>query len=102
MNLVPTIAITLGDAAGIGPEVVAKTLRDARLPKGFRFEVLGKPGKRIAPGKSTRSSARLALRALKEAAEGCRDGRFVAMVTGPVQKETIAQIEPGFVGQTEF
>jgi 4-hydroxythreonine-4-phosphate dehydrogenase len=24
------------------------------------------------------------------------------MVTGPVQKETIAQLEPGFVGQTEF
>ena len=40
-KLVPTIAITLGDPAGIGPEVVAKTLRDPRLPKGFRYEVLG-------------------------------------------------------------
>jgi 4-hydroxythreonine-4-phosphate dehydrogenase len=100
---IPTIAITLGDAAGIGPEVVAKTLRDTRLPKGFQFEVLGKPaGKEIAPGKSTRASARMALRALREAARGCREGRFAAMVTGPVQKETIAQIEPGFVGQTEF
>ena len=41
-KILPTIAITLGDPAGIGPEVVAKTLRDPRLPKGFRFEVLGK------------------------------------------------------------
>ena len=98
----PTVAITLGDPAGIGPEVVAKTLREAKLPKGFRFEALGEPGKKITPGKSTQASARIALRALKEAAEGCRDGRFAAMVTGPVQKETIAQIEPGFVGQTEF
>ena len=24
------------------------------------------------------------------------------MVTGPVQKETLAKISPGFVGQTEF
>jgi 4-hydroxythreonine-4-phosphate dehydrogenase len=97
------IAITVGDAAGIGPEVVKKALRDARLPKGFRFEVLGDAaGKTIVPGKSTRASALVALKALKEAARGCRDGRFAAMVTGPVQKETIAQVEPGFVGQTEF
>ena len=33
----PTIAITLGDPAGIGPEVVAKTLRNPRLPKDFQF-----------------------------------------------------------------
>ncbi len=99
----PIIAITLGDAAGIGPEVVAKTLRDPRLPKGFRFEVLGRTvGRGLAPGKLTRTSARLALQALEEAVAGCRAGKFVAMVTGPVQKESLAQIEPNFVGQTEF
>jgi 4-hydroxythreonine-4-phosphate dehydrogenase len=99
----PVIAITLGDPAGIGPEVVAKTLRDPRLPKGFCFEVLGrKKGTGLHPGKSTRAFARVALTALKEAARGCLDGRFAAMVTGPVQKETIAQIAPDFVGQTEF
>jgi 4-hydroxythreonine-4-phosphate dehydrogenase len=98
-----TIAITLGDPAGIGPEVVAKTLRDARLPKGFRFELLGeKSGRGITVGKSTRTSARAALNALEEAAQGCRSGRFAAMVTAPVQKETIAHLQPDFVGQTEF
>jgi 4-hydroxythreonine-4-phosphate dehydrogenase len=98
-----TIAMTVGDPAGIGPEVVEKTLNDARLPKGFRFEVLGEAeGKSITPGKSTQASARIALQALKEAARGCREGRFAAMVTGPVQKETMAQIETAFVGQTEF
>jgi 4-hydroxythreonine-4-phosphate dehydrogenase len=98
-----TIALTIGDPAGIGPEVIAKTLRDPRLARNFRFEVLGlEKSKSIPPGKSTRASARIALDALKEAASGCREGRFAAMVTGPVQKETIAQIEPGFVGQTEF
>jgi 4-hydroxythreonine-4-phosphate dehydrogenase len=102
-KIVPTIAITLGDPAGIGPEIVAKALRDPRLPKGFRFEVLGvKSEKGIRSGKLTKTSARVALKALQEAAHGCRDGRFAAMVTGPVQKETISHLQPDFVGQTEF
>ena len=101
----PTIAITLGDPAGIGPEVVAKTLRDPRLrkEKGFRFEVLGKEsGKGIHPGKLSRTSAHSALKALEEAAQGCLDGRFAAMVTGPVHKLAIARLPYDFVGQTEF
>ncbi len=100
-SVLPIIALTLGDPAGIGPEVIAKTLRDPRLPRGFRYQVLGRRGK-IRPGKSTRASARIALDALEAAVQGCRDRRFAAMVTGPVQKETIARLEPGFVGQTEF
>jgi len=103
MKTLPTIAITLGDPAGIGPEVVAKTLRDPRLPKGFRFEVLGKKrGRGIQPGKLSRTAARSALDALEEAARGCLDGRFAAMVTGPVHKLAITRLQPDFVGQTEF
>lgn len=100
---IPTIAITLGDPAGIGPEVVAKTLRDSRLPKGFQFKVLGtKSGPGISPGKLSKTSARVALKALTEAARGCLDERFAAMVTGPVHKEALAEIQPDFIGQTEF
>jgi 4-hydroxythreonine-4-phosphate dehydrogenase len=99
----PIIAITLGDASGIGPEVTAKVLADRRLPKGFRYEVLGKKsGKGIVPGKPSKASAQAALDALNEAVQGCLEGRFAAMVTGPIQKETMAAISPGFVGQTEF
>jgi 4-hydroxythreonine-4-phosphate dehydrogenase len=104
-NPVPTIAITLGDPAGIGPEVVAKTLRDPRLrkEKGFRFELLGKEsGRGIQPGKLSRPAARSALQALEEAAQGCLSGRFAAMVTGPVHKLAIARLPSDFVGQTEF
>jgi 4-hydroxythreonine-4-phosphate dehydrogenase len=104
-RVLPTIAITLGDPAGIGPEIVAKTLRDPRLrkEKGFRFEVLGrKNGRGIHPGKLSRTSARSALNALEEAAQGCLDGRFAAMVTGPVHKLAIARLPFDFVGQTEF
>jgi len=95
------IAITLGDPAGIGPEVVGKALRDSLLPRGFQFEVLGNATGHT-PGRPTLKSARVAWRALNQAVEGCRSGRFSAMVTGPVQKETLAKVSPGFVGQTEF
>ncbi len=95
------IALTLGDPAGIGPEIVAKTLRDPRLPRGFKFEVLGS-AKGIKAGRCTRRSASIAMAALREAARGCLDGRYAAMVTGPVNKEAIDAIAPGFVGQTEF
>ena len=99
----PIIAITLGDPAGIGPEVVAKTLRDPRLPKGFRYQVLGaKNGQVIRAGKLSKTSARTALKALEDAARGCLEGRYAAMVTGPVHKESLAGISPDFVGQTEF
>jgi len=99
----PTIAITMGDPAGIGPEVIAKTLRDPRLPRGFRYEVLGnKSGRGISPGKLTRTSARSALHSLQVAARGCLDGRFAAMVTGPVHKHAISSLPYNFVGQTEF
>jgi len=99
----PTIAITLGDPSGIGPEVVAKTLRDPRLPKGFCFEVLGqKKGRGIHPGKLSRTAARSAINALEDAAQGCLDGKYAAMVTGPVHKLAIARLPYDFVGQTEF
>ncbi len=102
-KIVPTIAITLGDPAGIGPEIVAKTLRDPRLPKGFKFEVLGEEsGKGITLGKLSPTAARSALKSLKEAAQGCLEGRFAAMVTAPVNKLSLSKIQPDFIGQTEF
>jgi 4-hydroxythreonine-4-phosphate dehydrogenase len=103
MKIFPTIAITLGDPAGIGPEVVAKTLRDPRLPKGFHFEVVGeKESAGIKPGKLSKSSARIALNALTKAARGCLSGKYAAMVTAPVHKLGIARIQSDFIGQTEF
>ena len=102
-NTLPTIALTLGDPAGVGPEVIARTLDDPQLPKSFRFEVLGpEMQNKVQPGRGTEASARIALGALEEAVRGCREGRFAAMVTGPVHKESMARIEPDFVGQTEF
>ncbi|HEY8967372.1 MAG TPA: 4-hydroxythreonine-4-phosphate dehydrogenase PdxA [Candidatus Methylacidiphilales bacterium] len=100
----PVIALTLGEPAGIGPEVVAAALRSPRLPKGFRYEVLGSAAG-VAPGKPTARSAAVALKALEAAAAGWKAGRYAAVVTGPVQKETLIKASKGsfpFPGQTEF
>ena len=102
----PIIAITLGEPAGIGPEVVAAALRSPRLRsvlKGFRYEVLGSTAG-ITPGKPTARSASMALKALEDAAAGWKAGRYAAIVTGPVQKETLIKAGKGFPypGQTEF
>jgi 4-hydroxythreonine-4-phosphate dehydrogenase len=93
----PPIAITVGDTVGIGPEVVKKALNDPELPRDFEFSILGS---KEHPGEPARSRA--ALDALEEATLGCLAGRFAAMVTGPVSKESLARVQPDFVGQTEF
>ena len=63
----PRILITLGDPAGIGPEVIDLALASGDLPAGFEFEVLGDRGAGI-PGKPDARSAQSALDALHEAA----------------------------------
>jgi 4-hydroxythreonine-4-phosphate dehydrogenase len=41
MTYRPTIAITMGDPAGIGPEVIVKALSDARLRNKARYVIYG-------------------------------------------------------------
>ncbi|MEM0981391.1 MAG: 4-hydroxythreonine-4-phosphate dehydrogenase PdxA [Cyanobacteria bacterium P01_H01_bin.58] len=42
-NTLPKLAITLGDPAGIGPEVVLKALANPTLQKAARFTLVGDP-----------------------------------------------------------
>lgn len=95
------IVITLGDAAGVGPEVVDKALASGGLPAGFEFVVLGNrsAGK---PGMPDAASARGALDALEEAVRRMKDGSADAVVTGPVSKEGLQALGFPFPGQTEF
>lgn len=96
------VLITLGDPAGIGPEVVAAALASDRLPAGFTFEVVGDPSNGT-PGKPDDGSAREALRALESAADRwAHDDEVVAVVTGPVAKQQLERVGFRFPGQTEF
>ena len=97
----PEILITLGDPAGIGPEVIDAALASGQLPAGFDFRVIGDRSAGT-PGKPTRESAQAALNALEESARLLRETDAAAVVTGPVSKEGLQSIGFLFPGQTEF
>ena len=97
----PEILITLGDPAGIGPEVIDAALASGQLPAGFDFRVIGDRSAGT-PGKPTRESAQAALNALEESALLLRETDAAAVVTGPVSKEGLQAIGFLFPGQTEF
>jgi 4-hydroxythreonine-4-phosphate dehydrogenase len=98
---VPEILITLGDPAGIGPEVIDAALASGQLPAGFDFRVIGDRSAGT-PGKPTRESAQAALDALDESARLLRETDAAAVVTGPVSKEGLQSVGFPFPGQTEF
>jgi len=98
----PRILITLGDPAGIGPEVVAKALNSGALPSGFDFQVLGETSG-ATPGKPDARSAAQALAALESSVQILKsDADAVAVVTAPVSKASLQGAGFAFPGQTEF
>lgn len=54
------------------------------------------------PGKLSPSNARYVLATLDRACDGCRQGEFAAMVTGPVHKGVINDAGIPFSGHTEY
>ncbi len=114
------LALTCGDPAGIGPEVVEAWLRtageDARevvaigparwlaglpLPPERRIPV-GDAEYAAVPGRPDPAGARLAWAAMERAAAGCLAAEFSGVVTGPVAKAELARVGFPHAGQTEF
>src|SRR6188508_1375916 len=97
----PHIGITLGDPAGIGPEVADAALHSGRIPPEVEYRVIGRcPSCTL--GEPTPDTARAAALALDEAVELAKRGVIDAVVTGPIHKARIYEIGFGFPGQTEF
>lgn len=118
------IGITLGDPAGIGPEIVVKAL--ARLRKEpIHLTIIGSVSilsaaqmmlkmnfslPRVADtgevefefGRVQHSAGKAALEAIKKAVKLLKEGEIDALVTAPVSKEAIGLSVPGFTGHTEF
>jgi len=101
MSQEPRIGITLGDCAGIGPEIVDLALNSNRITRAAECKVIGKySGSR--PGNPTAETARAAATALEEAVTLARRGELDAIVTGPVHKARMYEVGFKFPGQTEF
>jgi 4-hydroxythreonine-4-phosphate dehydrogenase len=121
---VKPIAITLGDPAGIGPEVVLKalqrpvgrgvTLFGSRNATEELREKLGLPpldpsisfvdaGDAVVRiGEPTQQSGRIALDSLQRALGAIDLGECGALVTAPLSKEAVAHSLPSFKGHTEL
>jgi 4-hydroxythreonine-4-phosphate dehydrogenase len=97
----PSIGITLGDCAGIGPEIVDLALKSGRLPDSAEYKIIGKyPDGSL--GQPTVETARAAAAALEEAVTLARRGGIQAVVTGPIHKARMYAAAFKFPGQTEF
>ena len=95
------VGITLGDPAGIGPEIVQAALASGRLSETADYSVIEKPVV-CSLGQPTPETAHAALDALEESAALAFRGEIQAVVTGPIHKARMYEIGFEFPGQTEF
>src|SRR5215475_9563469 len=95
------IGITLGDCAGIGPEIVELAMKSGHTADSAEYFVLGRQPD-CKPGQPTPETARAAAAALEEAVTLARRGELNAIVTGPIHKVRMYEVGFRFPGQTEF
>jgi len=93
-------------AAALGLRLTPAEWRPGGPPAPHRagtLPVLSVPLARPAvPGRPDPANARPVLAQIDAAVDGCRDGRFSAMVTGPLQKSAIADAGIPFTGHTGY
>lgn len=98
----PVVGITVGDPAGIGPEIIDKALRSRRLKDcGVDWHIIGE----LTPmhtGKLSKASAQIAYSSLLESATLLRSGAIQGVVNAPVHKANLTKVGFKFPGQTEF
>ncbi len=138
----PVIAVTMGDAAGIGPEIILKTLQGweterlnllvvgdyavlkevkKQLNYGLKLNAIHslneaswqqgivnvwdmqllKP-EDFQPGKVSRKAGDAAFKYVVESIRLANEGRVVAVVTAPINKEAIQSAGHHFAGHTEI
>ena len=95
------VGITLGDQAGIGPEIVDAALASGRLPADANYSIIG-AAVDCSLGQPTRKTAEAAFEAIEEAARLALRGELDAVVTAPINKARMYEIGFKFPGQTEF
>lgn len=130
-SIMPIIAVTVGDPAGVGAEVTLKALADPQIAELAHWiiiadetvlEAAGKiaginPGSlsvslcsahtlpentSIVFGKLDADYGTAAVEYVRMATEMCLRGDADAIVTAPLNKEAVVLTKPGFSGHTEY
>ena len=124
--LKPKIAITIGDPAGIGPEIVLRAVNSLKVQrvcspvvigdksiiskyfninkkyKNIEFVFSSDYNKNIVTGKPSEMSGNIACDAIKYAVKMCLENKTKSMVTAPVSKESFKYAGLKYSGHTEF
>ena len=102
----PTLALTVGDPSGIGPEIVLKAIRDPRVVTACRPVIYGpyEPGAVAAfpAGRISADSAHAACDAITAATRDALAGTVDAIVTAPINKSAFAAAGLPWRGHTDL
>ena len=100
------VGVTMGDPAGIGPEVALKAIADPRVTEVCEPVLYGPrtsaERERFTPGVLSADAGRAACDAVEQVVADAMAGRLDAIATGPIHKEALSLA--GFVwrGHTEL
>ena len=99
----PRIAITVGDPAGIGPEIAQKAADDPRVREVCEPVIYGPPaGSHFQPGVLSAEAGRAAYEAICAAVRDAMDGRVAGIATAPVNKLGFARAGLHWKGHTDL
>jgi 4-hydroxythreonine-4-phosphate dehydrogenase len=117
------LAVTLGDPAGVGCEIVCKAVSSSavkgvcspvifgdkqslfkylknRMP--FEFVESSNIGGSVKIGVPSKEAGIIAVSAISKAVKYCTDGKALALVTAPVSKESLKMAGIKYMGHTEL
>lgn len=126
-SMAARIGITLGDPAGIGPEIVAKALADSRF-EGIRFHLIGNmenfwitvsslglsrdayerhgftdiPTGRFQTGSISAEAGSVAVKSIETAVRMAMKGELDGICTAPINKEAIRLAGSQYMDHTEM
>src|SRR5918992_13439 len=99
----PRIAITVGDPAGIGPEIARKAACDSRVVEACEPIIYAPPGGRVfAPGVLSAAAGRAAYDVIVAAVRDAQAGVVDGIATAPVNKRAFAEAGLPWKGHTDL
>jgi 4-hydroxythreonine-4-phosphate dehydrogenase len=98
----PRIAITVGDPAGIGPEVAALAADDARVRSVCEPVIYAPPAAIFPPGVLSAAAGRAAYDTIVRAVADAQRGEVGAIATAPVNKEAFRLAGLPWAGHTDL
>src|SRR5512141_1751503 len=106
MNSRVRIAVTVGDPAGIGPEIAKKAIADPRVREVCEPVLYGPHTddqvRKFAPGKLSAAAGRAAYDAIVLAVRDAMAGTVAAVATAPINKEAFALAGLKWRGHTDL